>query len=586
MTWQRIILLLGLLAVSLVWLTLQPWHSKTVPIPDVRAEVVNPYQGASLAEYGRFYRVLRQGSTADLKTLLGRNAEDFLTYRVLLALAQDTQLSAAERADYYQRAFRLQTTDPLARGELRQGQLELAQTAEQAGLVDEAIAAYAEALPLGAAFAGLERLGTPLTLATIYLQTRQYSRALASLGDREVPSIEAPAYRALGEHQQALDAFRRWLAEDPGSEEARYGEAWSLLSLGQNGAADALFAALPGADALYGRGIIARRQGDIDAAVDFFAQTNDASYMWQATDLLEAQNRADDAIPIYLDLARLGSTYADDAAFRALVLAERYSDEDAAAQARALLPAFSYFGLRTGDRLELPQTSSLPDVDPPVLALADALMGAHDPEAAVGELLFALRDAKGEAATVAIAEKLQALGEFRQSGRAAEAWVANGSRDLRTWRAAYPRAYPTLVDAEAAAEGLEPELLWAVMRTESRFYPQAVSYTGAKGLMQFVSATWDWVAELLGETPGDPFDPEDNIRYGAFYLRWLTDYFGGDLERVVPSYNGGQGYIGRLFEAAPINRDKTEFFRFIDRTEPREYLQAVLLDYEIYKGLY
>ena len=149
MTWQRIILLLGLLAVSLVWLTLQPWHSKAVPIPDVRAEVVNPYQGASLAEYGRFYRVLRQGSAADLKALLGRNAEDFLTYRVLLALAQDAQLNAVERADYYQRAFRLQTTDPLARGELRQGQLELAQTAERAGLVDEAIAAYAASLAAG-----------------------------------------------------------------------------------------------------------------------------------------------------------------------------------------------------------------------------------------------------------------------------------------------------------------------------------------------------------------------------------------------------------------------------------------------------
>ena len=128
------------------------------------------------------------------------------------------------------------------------------------------------------------------------------------------------------------------------------------MSLGQNGAADALFAELPGEEALYGRGIVARRQGDIDTAVDFFVQTDDASYMWQATDLLEAQNRAEDAVPVYLNLARLGSTYADDAAFRALVLAERYGDAGAAAQARALLPAFSYFGLRSGDKLELPQT--------------------------------------------------------------------------------------------------------------------------------------------------------------------------------------------------------------------------------------
>ena len=308
--------------------------------------------------------------------------------------------------------------------------------------------------------------------------------------------------------------------------------------------------------------------------------------MWGATDLLEAQNRAEDTIPLYLELAGMGSSYADDAAYRALVLAERYGDDAAAQRARALLPAFSYFGLREGLGLGLPQTSSLPELEPPVLALADALMGAHDPEAAVGELLFALRDARGEAATVAIAEKLQALGEFRQSARAAETYIERGSRDLRTWRTAYPRAYPSLVSAQAALREIEPELIWAVMRKESRFYPQAVSHTGAEGLMQFVSLTWDWVAELLGETPGDPFNPEDNIRYGAFYLRWLTDYFGGDLERVVPSYNGGQGYIGRLFESEPIGGDKTEFYRFIDRAEPREYLQSVLLDYEIYKELY
>ncbi len=413
-----------------------------------------------------------------------------------------------------------------------------------------------------------------------------YSRALAALEGRTVPSIEAPAYRALGEYQRALEAYGRWLQEAPSSLEARYGEAWALLSLGRNEEADARFADLPGSDALYGRGVVARREGDVDAAVDLFVQTGEARRLWGATDLLESRGRAEDTIPIYLELASMGSSYADDAAYRALVLAERYGDEAAAQRARALLPAFSFFGLKEGLGLELPQTSSLPAAESPVLALADALMEAHDPEAAVGELRFALRDARGEAETVTIAEKLQALGEYRQSARAAEAYLGRSSRDLRTWRAAYPRAYPSLVNAQAALREIEPELVWAVMRKESRFYPKAVSHTGAEGLMQFVSPTWDWVAELLGETPGDPFDPEDNIRYGAFYLRWLMDYFGGDLERVVPSYNGGQGYIGRLFESAPISGDKTEFYRFIGRAEPREYLQSVLLDYEIYKALY
>ena len=572
---------------SLLWVALsQPWGFRDVPLPQVEARVVNPYESASLADYERFHEAVRQGDTAALGALLARPTADFLTYRTLLVLAQDGGLAAAERVDFYRRALELRIDDPLARGEARALHLGLAQAAEQAGLVEDAISAYAEALPLEEAVAGLERIETPSARANLYLQNRDYTGALRALDGRAAPSIEAPAYRALGEHGLALDAYRRWLEEVPGSVEARYGEAWSLLSLGQNEAADARFAALPGADALYGRGVVARRGGDTDTAVDFFLQTGEARRMWQATDLLEDQSRAQDAIPIYLTLAQTASSYADDAAYRALVLAERYGDEEAAASARARLPTFSYFGLREGETLSLPQTSSLPKITPSVLERADALLRAYDPEAAVGELLFALRDARDEAATVAIAEKLQEFGEFRQSGRAAEAYVERGSRDLRTWRAAYPRAYPLIVRTHAEGQGLEPELIWAVMRRESRFYPQAVSRTGAKGLMQFVSLTWDWVAELLGETPGDPFDPEDNIRYGAFYLRWLTDYFSGDLERVVPSYNGGQGYIGRLFEAEPVNGDKTEFYRFISRAEPREYLQAVLLDYEVYKGLY
>ena len=572
---------------SLVLIALsQPWGFREVPLPEVRAEVVNPYGGASLEEYRRFYKAVRRDDVGALRALLARDTEDFLTYRVLLTLAR-SELPAAERVDYYRRASELSIIDPLARGERRALQLELAQAAERAGSVEEGLTAYAQALPLEEAVAGLERLGSdPITLANIYLQGREYERALGALEGRAVPSIEAPAHRALGEHEQALEAYGRWLQEVPDSLEAQYGAAWSLLSLGRGEEADARFADLPGGDALYGRGIVARREGDVDAAVDFFVRTGEARRLWQATDLLETQNRAEDAIPIYLELATMNSPYADDAAYRALVLAERYGDEVAADRARALLPAFSYFGLRRGAGLELPQTSSLPEVDMPVLDLADALVGAHDEEAAIGELRFALRSARGEAETVAIAEKLQVLGEFRQSARAAEAFVERGSRDLRTWRAAYPRAYPSLVNTQAALRALDPELIWAVMRKESRFYPQAVSHTGAEGLMQFVSLTWDWVAELLGEPPGDPFDPEDNIRYGAFYLRWLTDYFGGDLERVVPSYNGGQGYIGRLFEAAPVSGDKVEFYRFISRAEPREYLQSVMLDYEIYKGLY
>ena len=161
-----------------------------------------------------------------------------------------------------------------------------------------------------------------------------------------------------------------------------------------------------------------------------------------------------------------------------------------------------------------------------------------------------------------------------------------GSQDRRTWELAYPRAYPEVVGLEAARHEVSPELIWAVMRQESRFYPQAVSRSNAKGLMQFIPSTWDWVAELLKEPPGDPFEPADNIRYGAFYLRYLLDYFDGDLELAVPAYNGGQGRMRRLFEGEVVRRNKDDFYRFIEAYETRDYLQQVMLNYEIYRGLY
>ncbi|MEI2422272.1 transglycosylase SLT domain-containing protein, partial [Arthrospira platensis SPKY2] len=87
------------------------------------------------------------------------------------------------------------------------------------------------------------------------------------------------------------------------------------------------------------------------------------------------------------------------------------------------------------------------------------------------------------------------------------------------WRLAYPRAYADAVVAHAASFGVEPALVWAVMRQESAFSPVAVSTSNAQGLMQVIPSTWTWLAELQREPPGDPFDPDTNVRYGTYYLR-------------------------------------------------------------------
>jgi soluble lytic murein transglycosylase len=200
--------------------------------------------------------------------------------------------------------------------------------------------------------------------------------------------------------------------------------------------------------------------------------------------------------------------------------------------------------------------------------------------------VFALRAADDASQAVAIAETLQSLyGEFRQSQRAAVALLAEGVRDERVWRLAYPRAYPASVERFAESYRVEPELVWSIMRQESAFSPVALSHANAQGLMQVIPSTWNWIAELLREPPADPWDVDANVRYGVHYLDWLSAYLGHDLELVVTSYNRGQGYIRRLWRD-DVKGDRDDFYRFIDALETREYLQRVMVNLETYRLLY
>jgi soluble lytic murein transglycosylase len=285
------------------------------------------------------------------------------------------------------------------------------------------------------------------------------------------------------------------------------------------------------------------------------------------------------------------AVYADDAAHRAWVLARRLGDEGLAAQAEAALPAGSFFAARHGVGGPV---AIAPTTTPTAgsswaqarLAEAEMLLTGGDRAAARGELLFALRDADDPADASAFAEALVAHGlDYRHPARWAQARLADGAGDERLWRLAFPSAFEEETRAAAAEFGVDPLLLWAVMKQESAFAVRAVSTSNAQGLMQVVPSTWAWIAERLGEEPGDPFDPGTNVRYAAWYLRFLLDLFEGDVELAVASYNGGQGYVGRLWESEGVARDKDEWFRSIDRLETREYVQRVLLHAAAYEAL-
>jgi len=93
--------------------------------------------------------------------------------------------------------------------------------------------------------------------------------------------------------------------------------------------------------------------------------------------------------------------------------------------------------------------------------------------------------------------------------------------------------------------GVYPRLAMAIIRAESNFNPTAISPKNAQGLMQLIPET----AERFNVRK--PFDPEQNIRGGLSYLRWLLAYFKGDVALVAAAYNAGEGTVNRYAGVPP-----------------------------------
>ena len=112
-------------------------------------------------------------------------------------------------------------------------------------------------------------------------------------------------------------------------------------------------------------------------------------------------------------------------------------------------------------------------------------------------------------------------------------------RDIVAQAAPDRRKVMEMVLKLAPEYGVYPRLAMAVIRAESNFNPGAVSPKNAQGLMQLIPET----AERFNVKK--PFDPEQNIRGGLAYLRWLLAYFKGDIALVAAAYNAGEGAVNR-----------------------------------------
>ena len=109
-------------------------------------------------------------------------------------------------------------------------------------------------------------------------------------------------------------------------------------------------------------------------------------------------------------------------------------------------------------------------------------------------------------------------------------------------KASYPKKYSEFVEKYSDEYGLESSLVYAVIRTESGFDPDAQSDAGACGIMQMMPSSFEWLQEKRGTeeeyTTDDLFNPELCIDYGCYLLTYFYDYY-GDERCAVAAYNAG-----------------------------------------------
>jgi soluble lytic murein transglycosylase len=141
-----------------------------------------------------------------------------------------------------------------------------------------------------------------------------------------------------------------------------------------------------------------------------------------------------------------------------------------------------------------------------------------------------------------------------------------------------PLRHDDIIRQQAADKSLDPALIAGVIYAESHFRDQT-SHAGAKGLMQLMPETADYIAEKSGGTAfeqGDLATPQVNISYGSWYLRYLLQKYGGSEVLALAAYNAGEGKVDEWAAVASARGESFRAARHIPFAETRHYVQKVL----------
>lgn len=150
----------------------------------------------------------------------------------------------------------------------------------------------------------------------------------------------------------------------------------------------------------------------------------------------------------------------------------------------------------------------------------------------------------------------------------------------------YPLTFTKSVETYTSQYGLNESFVYAVIKCESGFDPKAVSNMDAKGLMQIMPETFEWLKTKTGEELDEDalFDPETNIKYGCLLYSILHKSFESD-EAVVAAYHAGSGNVEKWLKDKRYSPDGVHL-NSIPFSTTDSYVKKVLQTETIYKKLY
>lgn len=150
----------------------------------------------------------------------------------------------------------------------------------------------------------------------------------------------------------------------------------------------------------------------------------------------------------------------------------------------------------------------------------------------------------------------------------------------------YPQKNTALIEQYADEYDVDDALVYAVIKTESGFNPQAESGAGALGLTQITPETFHWLQWKMGEKLEDKalYDPETSIKYGCAFLGMLLDEF-GDTKTAIAAYHAGRGSVQKWLKNKEYSKDGKKL-DVIPSKDTAHYVNKVTKAINIYKNLY